>query len=85
MNKLIKKLADQHFVPDHRDENGRWEEYPHYEFEPEELKEFVQAIVLECAYMVNDYQRTTGYTDFAKMLCDKFDIEFREEDFYGVE
>ena len=49
MNKLIKKLADQHFVPDHRDENGRWEEYPHYEFEPEELKEFVQAIVLECA------------------------------------
>ena len=51
MNERIEKLASQHFVPDHRDENGRWVEYPHYEFESEELQEFAEQIIKECAIM----------------------------------
>ena len=48
-------------------------------------RKFTEAIIKECAYLVNDYQRSTGYTDYAKMLCDKFGIEFREEDYRGKE
>jgi hypothetical protein len=44
-----------------------------------------ELIVKECAYLVNHQQRTTGYTTHAKMLCNEFDIEFKEEDFFGVD
>jgi len=46
---------------------------------------FVELLVKKCAYLVNDYQRTTGYTDFAKMLCQEFGIEYIDEDYFGVE
>lgn len=51
---------------------------------PRQLNRFAELIVKECAYLVNDYQRTTGYTDHAKMLCREFDIEYKDEDYYGV-
>lgn len=44
---------------------------------------FAKLVAKRCAYLVNDYQRTTGYTDYARMLCKTFDIEFKEEDFWG--
>lgn len=44
---------------------------------------FAKLLVKECAYLVNDYQRSTGYTDYAKMLCNKFNIEFNDEDYFG--
>lgn len=46
-------------------------------------KKFAELIVKECAYLVNDYQRKTGYTDHAKMLCNEFNIEYKDEDYYG--
>ena len=46
---------------------------------------FAELIVKKCAYLVNHQQRTTGYTAHAKMLCEEFGIEFKEEDFFGVE
>lgn len=48
-------------------------------------EQFAKLIVKECAYLVNDQLRTTGYTTHAQMLCKEFGIEFREEDYYGVE
>lgn len=42
-----------------------------------------ELLVKECAYLVNDQQRTTGYTTHVQMLCKEFDIEFKEEDYYG--
>ena len=50
-----------------------------------DYKKFAELIVKECAYLVNHQQRTTGYTAHAKMLCEEFGIEFKEEDFFGVE
>ena len=44
-----------------------------------------ELIVKECAYLVNDQQRTTGYTTHAQMLCREFGIEYRDEDYYGRE
>jgi hypothetical protein len=48
-------------------------------------EKFAELIVKKCAYLVNHQQRTTGYTTHAKMLCEEFGIEFKDEDFYGVE
>jgi hypothetical protein len=42
-----------------------------------------ELLVKKCAYLVNDQQRTTGYTTHAQMLCREFDIEFKEEDYFG--
>lgn len=44
---------------------------------------FAENVVKDCAYLVNDYQRTTGYTDYAKMLCKTYGIEFKPEDYFG--
>lgn len=46
-------------------------------------EEFAKLVAHECAYLVNDYQRKTGYTDHARMLCNKFNIEYKEQDFWG--
>lgn len=48
-------------------------------------EKFAELIVKECAYLVNHQQRTTGYTTHARMLCDEFGIEFKEEDYFGDE
>lgn len=47
------------------------------------IDKFAELLIKECAYKVNDYQRTTGYTDYAKMLCREFGVEFKEEDYFG--
>lgn len=44
-----------------------------------------ELLVKECAYLVNDQQRTTGYTTHVQMLCREFGIEFKEEDYWGRE
>lgn len=49
----------------------------------EDITKLAEVLVKKCAYLVNDYQRTTGYTDHAKMLCKEFGIEFKDEDYYG--
>lgn len=49
-----------------------------------DIEKFAELIVKECAYLVNHQQRTTGYTTHAKMLCEEFGIEFKDEDFFGV-
>jgi hypothetical protein len=77
MNERIRELANQAY--------GITDAKPFHPSALIALEQFAQLIALECAYMVNDYQRTTEYTDFAKMLCDKFDIEFQEEDFWSEE
>jgi hypothetical protein len=51
----------------------------------EDLAKFAQLIVKKCAYLVNHQQRSTGYTTHAKMLCEEFGIEFKDEDFFGVQ
>ena len=55
-----------------------------YDYEVEDLflEKFAELLVKECAYLVNHQQRTTGYTTHAKMLCEEFGIEFKDEDYY---
>ena len=48
-------------------------------------QKFAELIVKKCAYLVNHQQRTTGYTTHARMLCEEFGIEFKDEDYFGVE
>jgi hypothetical protein len=48
-----------------------------------DVDKFAELLVKKCAYLVNDYQRTTGYTDYAKMLCREFNIPFKDEDYFG--
>lgn len=54
MNERIKELAKQHFLRDIRTENG-WEDYPHYEFNEDELEKFAELIIRECAKSANDW------------------------------
>ena len=63
--------------------SGCWDKFDDYD--KQALEKFAELIVKKCAYLVNDYQRTTGYTDHAKMLCREFNIEYKDEDYYGVE
>ena len=81
MNERIKELERlaTTVVEGWSDENGTTR---YYEFNREK---FAELIVKKCAYLVNHQQRTTGYTAHAKMLCEEFEIEFKEEDFFGVE
>lgn len=44
---------------------------------------FATNLVKDCAYLVNDYQRTTGYTNYAEMLCRAYGIPFKPEDYFG--
>lgn len=44
-----------------------------------------ELLIKRCAYLVNDQQRTTGYTNHVEMLCKEFDIEFKPEDYWGKE
>ena len=78
MNKRIKELAEQ----------AGYTPLPGFDFANELqevfLKKFAELIVKECAYLVNHQQRTTGYTTHARMLCEEFGVEFREEDYFGV-
>jgi hypothetical protein len=63
--------------------SGCWDKMDDYAHRA--IEKFAELIVKKCAYLVNHQQRTTGYTAHAKMLCEEFEIEFKEEDFFGVE
>ena len=62
---------------------GCWDELDDYA--KQGIEKFAELIVKKCAYLVNHQQRTTGYTTHAKMLCEEFGIEFKDEDFFGDE
>lgn len=47
-----------------------------------DLENLLEVLVKRCAFLVNDYQVSTGYTDYAKMLCRVFNIEYKDEDYY---
>ncbi len=49
------------------------------------IETFAELIVKKCAYLVNHQQRTTGYTTHAKMLCEEFGVDFKDEDYFGDE
>lgn len=76
MNELIKKLKEQAT-------SYTWNGDGVTEELDEEM--FAELLVKKCAYLVNDQQRTTGYTTHAQMLCKEFGIEYKDEDYYGVE
>jgi hypothetical protein len=48
MNERIRELAKQYLLHDRYSPNHGYIEGDYYEFEPEELAEFVQSIVQEC-------------------------------------
>lgn len=79
MNKRIREIAKQatedvmRNTPSFLVTNEMWQD------------KFAELVVKECAYLVNHQQRTTGYTTHAKMLCEEFGIEFKQEDYFGVE
>lgn len=75
MNERIDKLIEQCTRQNFSDCVGGYETF--------DKERFAELIIQECAYLVNDYQRTKGYTNHAEMLCEKFGIEFKEEDYYG--
>jgi hypothetical protein len=87
MNERIRQLAEQagiKITPMVVD--GVEYEYEDVDMDgSEDLAKFAQLIVKKCAYLVNHQQRTTGYTTHAKMLCEEFGIEFKDEDFFGVQ
>lgn len=80
MNERIKELAEQ--AREYADEllgSG----LPDFVWQDRYHERFAELIVKECAYLVNDQQRTTGYTTHAQMLCREFGIEYKDEDYYG--
>lgn len=85
MNNRIKELARTAEREVQISLGERWTTVGRAEFMRLYNEKFAELIVKKCAYLVNDYQRTTGYTDHAKMLCREFDIEYKDEDYYGVE
>lgn len=62
---------------------GCWDELDQYAREA--IIRVIKMTVKDCAHRVNDYARSTGYTDHARMLCDKYNIEFKDEDFWNKE
>ena len=83
MNERIKDLARlaQNATATHF--GDRWTSIGRAEFMMIYNQKFAELLVKECAYLVNDQQRTTGYTTHAQMLCREFGIEYRAEDYYG--
>lgn len=89
MNERIRKLFEENCYPNfglyeglQRKPNG---EYLNDVLEDhwQTFQEGFELAVKECAYLINHHQRTTGYTTHAKILCDEFGIEFKEEDYFG--
>ncbi len=81
MNERIRELRRQAtLVETYTTNNGTVVEGKHVD-----LEKFAELIVKKCAYLVNHQQRTTGYTTHARMLCEEFGIEFKDEDYFGVE
>ena len=80
MNERIKELAKQHFLRDIRTENG-WEDYPHYEFNEDELEKFAELIVGECIDIASqedfDVMMKEGYpcSQTAKKIKQHFGVE----------
>ena len=60
---------------------GNQHDWPHAKID--DLGKFADLLVKKCAYLVNDQQRTTGYTTHAQMLCREFGIEYKDEDYFG--
>jgi hypothetical protein len=66
MNQQIQELADEHLRHEMYSAYGEIIEGDYYEFDPEELQEFVQSIVLECIKCIQlttarDPQHTVQY------------------------
>ena len=66
MNDLIKELAKDHLLQDKYDPDGQVLEGDYYEFDPQELQDFVQLIVKECIVQIQlstarDPQYTAQY------------------------
>ena len=66
MNDLIKELAKDHLLQDKYDPDGQVIEGDYYEFDPQELQDFVQLIVKECIVQIQlstarDPQYTAQY------------------------
>ena len=66
MNDLIKKFAKDHLLQDKYDPDGQVIEGDYYEFDPQELQDFVQSIVKECIVQIQistarDPQYTAQY------------------------
>lgn len=67
MNDLIKELAKDHLLQDKYDPDGQVIEGDYYEFDPQELQDFVQLIILECDKFVTTNFHDSGMTLGAKM------------------
>jgi hypothetical protein len=59
--KRIKELAKDHLLQDKYDADGQVIEGDYYEFDPQELQDFVQLIVKECInYCGDNLSKTVG-------------------------
>lgn len=83
MNERIKDLARLAQSATAAHFGDRWSSIGRAEFMMIYNQKFAELLVKECAYLVNDQQRTTGYTTHAQMLCREFGIEYCDEDYYG--
>lgn len=77
MNQRIQELMKQSGAYDYYEVNEG------VDGDEQPMIKFAELIVKECAYLVNHQQRTTGYTTHAKMLCEEFGVEFKEEDYFS--
>ncbi len=73
MNDLIKELAKDHLLHDKYDPDGQVIEGDYYEFDPQELQNFVQLIVKECASIV--YKTCQDGDAGAQAILYEFDID----------
>ena len=76
MKERIKELAKQHFLRDIRTENG-WEDYPHYEFNEDELEKFAELIVKECCQKLEN----DGMVEVAMEMKEHFGVNMNDQDY----
>ena len=84
MNERIKELAKAHLVREEHTEFG-WQECHQYSFDEDELTEFAELIVRECATIINDIPSSPqgswsdgyyeGCRDSAKQIQQHFGVE----------
>ena len=73
MNERINELAKDHLLHDKYDPDGQVLEGDYYEFDPQELQDFVQSIVEECASIV--YKTCQDGDAGAQAILYEFDID----------
>lgn len=81
MNEHIAKLAWRHLLPERYSRYGETIEGDHYDFEPEELQEFVDSIVKQCCGWIDG----SPSNESGQLLLSKSFMIANLKGYFGVE